>query len=394
MDYVNGNSSSKTAGKPIICKGAVCRKAGEALVIEDVVVAPPKAWEVRIKILCTSLCHTDVSFWKMDSGPIAVHPRIFGHEAVGIVESVGEYVEEVREGDTVIPVFFRECGECRDCKSTKSNVCTKFAKYSSAMPRDEVGRFTDMKGEPIHHFLYVSSFVEYTVVDITSVVKISPQMPVDKACLLSCGVTTGIGAVWKVARVEEGSTVAIFGLGTVGLAVAQAAKQQGASKIIGIDLNPEKEDIGKKFGVTEFINPKSCEDKKVSQVIKELTDGGADYCFECIGSATVMQDAFESSREGWGRTIILGVDVRGIPLSLDCVEIMRGKSVTGSLFGGIKPKVDIPILIKKYMSEELLLDGFITHEVSFRDINKAFEYLINGQSLRCIIWMDNFMGRQ
>uniref|UniRef100_A0A803LUR4 Alcohol dehydrogenase n=1 Tax=Chenopodium quinoa TaxID=63459 RepID=A0A803LUR4_CHEQI len=350
MDYVNGNSSSKTAGKPIICKGAVCRKAGEALVIEDVVVAPPKAWEVRIKILCTSLCHTDVSFWKMDSGPIAVHPRIFGHEAVGIVESVGEYVEEVREGDTVIPVFFRECGECRDCKSTKSNVCTKFAKYSSAMPRDEVGRFTDMKGEPIHHFLYVSSFVEYTVVDITSVVKISPQMPVDKACLLSCGVTTanklllcegaGIGAVWKVARVEEGSTVAIFGLGTVGLAVAQAAKQQGASKIIGIDLNPEKEDIGKKFGVTEFINPKSCEDKKVSQVIKELTDGGADYCFECIGSATVMQDAFESSRE------------------------------------------------------ELLLDGFITHEVSFRDINKAFEYLINGQSLRCIIWMDNFMGRQ
>uniref|UniRef100_A0A803MEB1 Alcohol dehydrogenase 1 n=1 Tax=Chenopodium quinoa TaxID=63459 RepID=A0A803MEB1_CHEQI len=242
-----------------------------------------------------------------------------------IVESVGEYVEEVKEGDTVIPVFFPECDECRDCKSTKSNVCTKFAKYSNAMPRDEVGRFTDMKGEPIHHFLYVSSFVEYTVVDITFVVKISPQMPVNKACLLSCGVTTGIGAVWKVAKVEEGSTVAIFGLGVVGLAVAQAAKQQGASKIIGIDLNPEKEDIGKKFGVTDFIDPKSCdEEKKVSQVIKELTDGGADYCFECIGSATVMQDAFESSRE------------------------------------------------------ELSLDGFITHEVSFRDINKAFEYLING----------------
>ncbi|XP_056693845.1 alcohol dehydrogenase-like 2 isoform X2 [Spinacia oleracea] len=384
---LKANLATETTGKPIICK--VCRKAGEALVIEDIEVAPPKAWEVRIKILCTSLCHTDLSFWKLDLGPIAAFPRIFGHEAVGIVESVGEHVEEVSEGDTVVPVFFPECGDCRDCKSSKSNVCTKFVnKYYNAMPRDEVGRFKDMFGEPIHHFVHVSSFSEYTVVDITQVVKISPQLPVEKACLLSCGVATGIGAVWKVARVEEGSIVAIFGLGAVGLAAVQTAKLQGASMIIGVDSNPEKEDIGKRFGITNFIDPKSCGEKKPSQVIKELTDGGADYCFECIGSAAVMQDAVESSREGWGRTVILGVEPRGIPLSLDCLDILKGKTVVGSLFGGIKPKLDIPALVQKCMNEELNLDGFITHEVSFHDINKAFDYLIQGQSLRCIIWMD------
>lgn len=389
MENVNGNCAKDTAGKPIFCKAAVCKKAGEALVIEDIEVAPPEAWEVRIKILCTSVCHTDVSFWKLE-GAFAVFPKIFGHEAVGIVESVGEHVEEVKRGDTVLPVFFPECGECRDCKSSKSNVCTKFVNINyNALPRDGASRFKDMNGEPIHHFLSISTFTEYTVADITQVVKISPTMPVDKACLLSCGVTTGIGAVWKVAQVEEDSTVAIFGLGVVGLAAAQAAKLQGASKIIGVDINPEKEEIGKIFGITDFIDPKSCGEKKVSQVIKELTNGGADYCFECIGSATVMQDAFESSREGWGRTIILGVEVRGIPLSLDCLNLMRGKSVMGSLFGGIKPKSDIPTLAQRYMDKELCLDEFITHEVGFHDINKAFEYLLQGQSLRCIIWMDN-----
>ncbi|XP_057249883.1 alcohol dehydrogenase-like 2 isoform X3 [Beta vulgaris subsp. vulgaris] len=336
MENGKGNCTRETAGKPIICKAAVCRKAGEALIIEDIEVAPPQAWEVRIKILCTSLCHTDVSFWKIDSGPIANFPKIFGHEAVGIVESIGEHIEEVKEGDTVLPVFLADCGECRDCKSPKSNVCTKFEnKKHSGMPRNKGYRFKDMKGEPIHHFFYVSSFAEYTVVDITHIVKIDPRMPVDKACLLSCGVTTGIGAVWKVAQVEEGSTVAIFGLGAVGLGAVQAAKLQGAAKIIGVDLNPEKEGIGRKFGVTDFIDPKSCGEKKISEAIKELTDGGADYCFECIGSATVMQDASESTRQ------------------------------------------------------ELCLDEYITHEVKLHDINKAFEYLVQGQSLRCIIWMDD-----
>ncbi|CAL5385896.1 unnamed protein product [Camellia sinensis] len=344
---------------------AVCRNPGEALVIEEIEVDPPKAFEVRIKILCTSLCHTDVTFWKLNVGTVAVFPRIFGHEAVGVVESVGENVEGVKKGDRVLPVFHPDCGECRDCKSPKSNCCSAFPlSHRIGMPRDGTSRFRDSNGEVLHHFLYVSSFAEYTVVDIADIVKINTLIPIDKACLLSCGVSTatainslmdvtlvtgekvskksrstcclkplatslalylsivpsglsflrrthlhpivlqpgasGVGAALKVAAVEEGSTVAIFGLGTVGLAVAEGARLLGASKIIGVDLNPEKFEIGgpswKKFGVTDFVNPTNCSEKSVAQVIKEMTDGGADYCFECIGLASLMPDAINSSR--------------------------------------------------------------------------------------------------
>lgn len=357
--------------------------------IEEIEVAPPEAWEIRIKILCTSLCHTDVTFWKMNDGPERSFPKILGHEAVGVVESVGEHVEEVKEGDLVVPVFLPSCKECRDCTSTKSNLCTKFgSKFYQGMPRDGSSRFRNMKGEVVHHFLFVSSFVEYTVVDIAHVVRLNHEIPADKACLLSCGVSTGIGAAWKVAEVEEGSTVAIFGLGAVGLAVAEGARLRGASKIIGVDLNPEKFEIGKKFGVTHFINPTACGEKAVSQVVKEITDGGADYCFECIGLASLMKDAFDCSREGWGKTVILGVEMHGSDLNVNSYQILRGRSVMGSLFGGLKPKSDIPILAKKYLDKELRLDEFITHEVNFQDINKAFEFLSQGKSIRCIIWMD------
>ncbi|CBI19197.3 hypothetical protein VitviT2T_027245 [Vitis vinifera] len=382
-------NSSETAGKAITCKAAICKEPGEALVIEEIEVAPPEAWEIRIKILCTSLCHTDVTFWKMNDGPERSFPKILGHEAVGVVESVGEHVEEVKEGDLVVPVFLPSCKECRDCTSTKSNLCTKFgSKFYQGMPRDGSSRFRNMKGEVVHHFLFVSSFVEYTVVDIAHVVRLNHEIPADKACLLSCGVSTGIGAAWKVAEVEEGSTVAIFGLGAVGLAVAEGARLRGASKIIGVDLNPEKFEIGKKFGVTHFINPTACGEKAVSQVVKEMTDGGADYCFECIGLASLMKDAFDCSREGWGKTVILGVEMHGSDLNVNSSQILRGRSVMGSLFGGLKPKSDIPILAKKYIDKELRLDEFITHEVNFQDINKAFEFQSQGKSIRCIIWMD------
>ena len=382
-------NSSETAGKAITCKAAICREPGEALVIEEIEVAPPEAWEIRIKILCTSLCHTDVTFWKMNDGPERSFPKILGHEAVGVVESVGEHVEEVKEGDLVVPVFLPSCKECRDCTSTKSNLCTKFgSKFYQGMPRDGSSRFRNMKGEVVHHFLFVSSFVEYTVVDIAHVVRLNHEIPADKACLLSCGVSTGIGAAWKVAEVEEGSTVAIFGLGAVGLAVAEGARLRGASKIIGVDLNPEKFEIGKKFGVTHFINPTACGEKAVSQVVKEMTDGGADYCFECIGLASLMKDAFDCSREGGAKTVILGVEMHGSDLNVNSSQILRGRSVMGSLFGGLKPKSDIPILAKKYIDKELRLDEFITHEVNFQDINKAFEFQSQGKCIRCIIWMD------
>lgn len=377
--------------KPIRCKAAICKKSGEPLVIEEVELDPPKSWEVRIKILCTSLCHSDVTFWKMDtSAPTARFPRILGHEAVGVVESVGENVEEVKEGDLVVPVFLPNCGECIDCESTKSNNCTKFGnKPILDMPRDGTSRFRDMKGEVVHHLLGVSSFSEYTVVDVTHVVKITQDIPLDKACLLSCGVSTGIGAAWKVADVEKGTTVAIFGLGAVGLAVAVAAKQRGASKIIGVDLNQDKFEIGKQFGITDFVNPSTCNDKFVSEVIKDMTNGGADYCFECIGLASLMAEAFNSSREGWGKTVIIGVEMHGSPLTLSPYDILKGKTITGSLFGGLKPKSDLPLLAQKYLDKELNLDGFISQEVDFKDINKAFDYLLQGKSIRCIIRMDH-----
>ncbi|XP_027353531.1 alcohol dehydrogenase-like 5 isoform X2 [Abrus precatorius] len=372
----------ENVGKPIRCKAAICRKAGEPLVIEEVELDPPKAWEVRIKIFCTSLCHSD--------GPAAKFPRILGHEAVGEVESVGEHVEEVKEGDIVVPVFLPHCGECRDCKSPKSNVCSKFgSQRDHCMPRDGTSRFRDMNGEALQNLFSVSSFSEYTVVDVTQVVKISPQLPVEKACLLSCGVSTGVGAAWKVADVEEGATVAIFGLGTVGLAVALGAKQRGASKIIGVDLNNEKFEIGKRFGITDFVNPSTCKEKSVSEVIKEMTNGGADYCFECIGLASLMADAFNCSRDGWGKTVVLGVEMHGSPLTLSPYHLIRGRTIIGSLFGGIKPKFDIPFFAKKYFDKELSLDGFVSHEVGFEDINRAFDYLLEGKGLRCIIRMNH-----
>ncbi|PPR91830.1 hypothetical protein GOBAR_AA28860 [Gossypium barbadense] len=261
----------------------------------------------------------------------------------------GEHVEEFQEGDMVVPVFHPNCRECRDCKSQKGNGCSIFGdKLVAEMPRDGTSRFKGMNGETLHHFLSVSSFSEYTVVDVVHVVKISSEFPAEKACLLSCGISTGIGAAWKVADIEEGSTVAIFGLGAVGLAVAEGARLRGASKIIGVDLNQEKFEI-KKFGVSDFINPTTCGEKNVSEVIKEITDGGVDYSFECIGLASLMEDAFNSSRVNWGKTVILGVEMHRTPLAIDTYFLLRGRTVTGCFFGGLKAKSDIPILAQKYL---------------------------------------------
>ncbi|KAL3505460.1 hypothetical protein ACH5RR_035301 [Cinchona calisaya] len=380
---------SKTSGKPIRCRAAVAREAGEPLVIEEVIVAPPKSGEVRIKIICTSLCFSDVTFWRLKVPP-AYFPRILGHEAVGVVESVGEDVHGLTPGDTVLPIFLPDCGECTDCQSKKSNLCSKFPFHvASLMPRDGTSRFTDLKGEALYHFIYVSSFSEYTVVDVASVTKIDPAIPPNRACLLSCGVSTGVGAAWKTANVEPGSTVAIFGLGAIGLGVAEGARLCGATKIIGVDVNPDKYELGKKFGVTDFVNSKDCGDKSVSQVIREMTDGGADYCFECVGLASLVHEAYASCRKGWGKTVVLGVDKPGSQLNFSSFEVLHsGKSLMGSLYGGLKPKSDIPILIQRYLDKELELDKFVTHEVNFEDINKAFDLLLEGKSLRCVIWMD------
>ncbi|KAL6506641.1 hypothetical protein OROHE_022473 [Orobanche hederae] len=363
--------SCKTAGKPIKCRAAVARKAGEPLVMEEVIVAPPKSGEVRIKIICTSLCHSDITFWKLKDPP-GVFPRILGHEAVGIVESIGDGVNELVEGDMVLPIFVPDCAECTDCMSRKSNLCSKFQFKVSPWMHDGTSRFTDLNGEALYHFLFVSSFTEYTVMHVANVTKIDPTIPPNRACLLSCGASTGVGAAWKSANVEPGSTVAIFGLGSIGLAVAEGARLCGAAKIIGIDVNLEKFEISKAFGI-----------------INEMTDGGADYCFECVGKASLVEEAFASCRKGWGKTVVLGVDKPGAKLTFESFDILHlGKSIMGSLFGGLKPKSDIPILVKWYLDKELELDKFVTHEVGFQDINKAFDLLLQGKSIRCVIWMD------
>uniref|UniRef100_A0A0A9HMN8 Enoyl reductase (ER) domain-containing protein n=1 Tax=Arundo donax TaxID=35708 RepID=A0A0A9HMN8_ARUDO len=319
----------------------------------------------------------------------AMYPSILGHEAVGVVESVGDHVREVTVGDTVVPVFLAQCDECDDCLSGRSNICSKLP-YRPGMPRDGTTRFSlAATGEPVHNFIAVSSFTEYTVVDVAHVVKVGAALPPEKACLLSCGVSTGVGAAWKAAAVKPGSTVAVFGLGAVGLAVAQGSKMRGAKRIIGVDLNPAKFEIGKRLGITDFVNPNDTGEKTVSEVIKEITGGsGADYCFDCVGSAAVMAEAFKSSRMGWGKTVVLGVDGNAAPISIPSTEIIRGRSVVGSLFGGIKPKDDIPVLAQKYLDKELALDAFITHQMGFDEINRAFELLTQGKCLRCIIWMD------
>lgn len=254
---------------------------------------------------------------------------------------------------------------------------------------DGTSRFTDLNGETLYHFLSVSSFTEYTVLHVSNATKLEPSIPPNRACLLSCGVSTGVGAAWKVAEVEKGSTVAIFGLGSIGLAVAEGSRLCGASRIIGIDVNQEKFETGKEFGVTDFINPNTCGEKRLSEIITEMTDGGADYCFECVGKSSLVEEAYASCRKGWGKTIILGVDKPGSQLNFNSFDVLHlGKIITGSLFGGVNPKSDIPILIKRYIDNELELDKFVTHEVNFEDINKAFDLLLEGKSLRCVIWMD------
>ncbi|KAF8679250.1 hypothetical protein HU200_046027 [Digitaria exilis] len=415
-----------TTAKPIRCRAAVCKAPGQPLEMEEVEVAPPRAHEVRLKIVCTSLCHTDITFWRMKDFP-AMYPCILGHEAVGVVESVGEHVEEVSVGDTVVPVFLPQCGGCADCLSARSNICSAVAHRHGFMPRDGTTRFSlASTGEPVHTFLSVSSFAEFTVVDVANVVGLAAAalpLPPEMACLLSCGVSTG-NVTPSLARCWSLRFRSIKPRPTV----AQGSKMRGAKRIIGVDLNPDKFEIGKRLGITDFVNPNDTGEKTVRQVIKEMTGGGADHCFECIGSTSVMAEAFESSRAGWGKTIILGTDAGLAPVSISSSTIKWGRSVTGALLGGIKPKDDIPVLAQNYLDkvitdqthmlchgwkagsfrasgacimfvlfflmlpafrQELELDEFITHRMGFDDINSAFDLLDRGKCLRCIIWMDD-----
>ncbi|KAE8701405.1 Alcohol dehydrogenase class-3 [Hibiscus syriacus] len=347
---------------------AVDYEPNKPLVIEDVQVAPPQAGEVRIKILFIALCHTDAYTW---SGK-GLFPCILGHEAAGIVESVGEGVTEVQPGDHVIPCYQ---AECRECKSGKTNLCGKVrtrgvnepsrveletATGAGVMMNDRKSRFS-VNSKPIYHFMGTSTFSQYTVVHDVSVAKIDPQATVDKVFLLGCGVPTGLGAVWNTAKVEPGSTVAIFGLGTVG---AEGAKSAGASRIIGVDIDSKKYDIAKNFGVTEFVNPKDY-DKPIQQVLVDLTDGGFDYNFKRIGNVSVMRAALECCHK----------------ISTRPFQLVTGRVWKGTAFGGFKSRSQVPWLVDKYMKKEIKIDEYITHNLTLDDINKAFDLMHEGGCL-------------
>ncbi|MCO5610907.1 hypothetical protein L7F22_065151 [Adiantum nelumboides] len=371
---------------PIKCKAAVAWGAKQALVMEEIEVDAPQAGEVRIRIMATSLCHTDLTFLDFEQGQF---PRILGHEAAGIVESVGEGVDDLQVGDHVLPVYTGECGKCAPCKSQFNNLCEKYWTLLKTTlmlhPHDQKSRFSITKEgttQPILSF-FTTTFSEYTVVNADCCAKIDPKASLREACLLSCGLPTGLGAVWNIAKVQKGSTVAIFGLGTIGLAVADGARIAGASRIIGVDINATKFELAKKFGITECVNPNDYE-KPIQQVLQALTNGGVDYSFECVGKVQLMAAALESTREGQGKTVVLGLDTPGKQLSLDPASLC-GRSIMGTIFGGFKGKTHVPGLVDMITRKELVADKYITSILPFEDINKAIDMLRSGKSLRCVL---------
>ncbi|EFJ22783.1 hypothetical protein SELMODRAFT_175237 [Selaginella moellendorffii] len=367
----------------IACYAAVAHGAGKPMVIEKIQVAPPGSTEVRLKIVHTSLCRTDITLWKNGN----IFPRIFGHEAAGIVESIGKDVKGVQPGDHALTLFTGECKECDYCKSGKTNVCQKYGidPERGVMVSDGKSRFLTEDGKTIYHFLGTSTFSQYTVVDQACICVVNKDAPLEKICLLSCGVTTGVGAATKAAKVEKGSTVAIFGLGTIGFAAAQGAKIAGASRIIGIDINPSKLEEGKaKFGLTDAINPKD-HDKPVQEVIREMTNGGADYTIECVGNVNLIRDAVESAHEGWGVTVAAGLDESTKVLTVSPKNFLFGRWLTGTWFGGYKGRSELNQLVEKYMNKELNLDDFITHKLPLAKVNDAVTLMEEGKCLRCVL---------
>ncbi|CAM3622908.1 S-(hydroxymethyl)glutathione dehydrogenase/class III alcohol dehydrogenase [Parendozoicomonas haliclonae] len=364
-------------------RAAVAWGAGKPLTIETVDVAPPKAGEVRVRIVATGVCHTD-AFTLSGDDPEGIFPAILGHEGAGIVESVGEGVTSVQVGDHVIPLYTPECGECKFCKSGKTNLCQKIREtQGKGLMPDGTTRFS-IDGQPIYHYMGTSTFSEYTVLPEISLAKINPEAPLEEVCLLGCGVTTGMGAVSNTAKVEPGDTVAVFGLGGIGLSVIIGAAMAGAGRIIAIDINESKFELARKLGATDCINPKDY-DKSIQEVIVEMTDGGVEYSFECIGNVHVMRSALECCHKGWGESVIIGVAGAGQEISTRPFQLVTGRVWRGSAFGGVKGRSQLPEYVERYMNGEFKLDDFITHTMSLDDINDAFDLMHEGKSIRTVI---------
>ena len=367
----------------IRCRAAIAWKAGAPLSIEEVDVAPPKAGEVRVKIVATGVCHTD-AFTLSGEDPEGIFPAILGHEGGGIVESIGEGVTSLEVGDHVIPLYTAECGECKFCTSGKTNLCQAVrATQGKGLMPDGTSRFSQ-NGEPIFHYMGCSTFSEYTVLPEISLAKVNKEASLEEICLLGCGVTTGMGAVTNTANVKPGDTVAIFGLGGIGLSAIIGAKMAGAGRIIGVDINTSKFDLATKLGATDLVNPKDF-DKPIQEVIVDMTDGGVDYSFECIGNVDVMRSALECCHKGWGESVIIGVAGAGQEISTRPFQLVTGRVWRGSAFGGVKGRSQLPEIVERYMAGEFALNDFITHTMSLEEINDAFDLMHEGKSIRTVI---------
>ena len=364
-------------------RAAVAWKASSPLVIEEIDLQGPQHGEVLVRMVATGVCHTDL-FTLSGDDPEGIFPAILGHEGGGIVEEIGTGVTTLKVGDHVIPLYTPECGVCKFCLSGKTNLCQAIrATQGKGLMPDGTTRFSK-NGTPIFHYMGTSTFSEYTVVPEIALAKINKAAPLEKVCLLGCGITTGIGAVLNTAKVEPGSTVAIFGLGGIGLSCVQGAVMAKAGRIIVIDINEDKFEMAKMLGATDFINPKKY-DAPIQDVIVDLTDGGVDYSFECIGNVHLMRQALECCHKGWGESVIIGVAGAGQEISTRPFQLVTGRVWRGSAFGGVKGRTELPGYVERYMAGEIKIDEMITFTMPLEEINTAFDYMHDGKSIRSVV---------
>ncbi len=365
-------------------RAAVALEAGKPLEIMNVNLDGPKAGEVLVEIKATGICHTD-EFTLSGADPEGLFPAILGHEGAGVVMEVGEGVTSVKPGDHVIPLYTPECRECEYCLHPKTNLCQAIRSTQGAgvMP-DGTSRFSMLDGTPILHYMGCSTFSNHTVLPEIAVAKVNPDAPFDKICYIGCGVTTGIGAVINTAKVEIGSRAIVFGLGGIGLNVIQGLRMAGADQIVGVDINPDKVPMAKHFGMTDFVNPTEVEGDLVPYLV-DLTKGGADYTFDATGNVQVMRAALESAHKGWGESIIIGVAPAGAEISTRPFQLVTGRSWRGTAFGGARGRTDVPKIVDWYMEGKIEIDPMITHTLSLDDINKGFDLMHAGESIRSVV---------
>ena len=365
-------------------RAAVAWEAGKDLEITEVDVEGPKAGEVLVRIVATGVCHTD-AYTLSGIDPEGLFPAILGHEGGGIVEEVGPGVTSLKPGDHVIPLYIPECGTCNFCTSGKTNLCQAIRTTQGKGLMPDGGIRFSKNGRPIHHYMGTSTFAEYTVVPEISLAKVNKEAPLEKVCLLGCGITTGIGAVLNTAKVEPGATVAVFGLGGIGLACVQGAVMAGAGRIIAVDINPGKFELARQLGATDTVNPLDNPDIPVQDLIVDLTNGGVDYSFECVGKVGLMRAALECCHKGWGESVIIGVAGAGEEISTRPFQLVTGRVWRGSAFGGVKGRSELPGMVDKAMRGEIPLDPFITHQMGLDDINHAFHLMHEGKSIRSVV---------